>query len=432
MWERFSYYGMRSLLILYMVEFLLKPDQAKEVFGLGILRNALQSVVGPLSDQAFASQIYGFYTGLVYLTPILGGILADRIIGSKATVMLGAALMVAGHLLMAADRLFLLALMLLIIGVGMFKPNTTTQVGELYRSGDTRVDRAYSIFYVGINIGAFLAPLVCGFLGEEIAWSYGFVSAGFGMAIGMATYLFGLPFMPQTKSKIMVSELTDKEPKLEMSPFIRLLILFVPSALFWCAYEQQGNTIALWTREVIDRRVNLIFWHGEIPVSWFQSLNPILIFVLSPILIECWARLSRRGREPTTIRKLITGLVVLSLAYLSLAALASLKGPEHFTWVWLLPYFVLLTLSELHFSPIGLSLVSSLAPPRHRASLMAVWFTSIFVGNLLAGTLGGLWSGFSHSIFFFAIATLSAVGAVYLVMAQSSLKRVRASEIALT
>src|ERR1700751_2664938 len=183
MWERFSYYGMRSLLVLYMIGDLLKPEKAKNVWGLEALRNGLEAIFGPLSDQAFASQIYGFYTGFVYLTPILGGLLADRLIGRSATVLLGAGLMVAGHFMMASDRLFLVALFLLIVGGGTFKPNVTTQVGEIYAPGDRRVDRAYSIFYVGINIGAFFSPLVCGYLGERVAWHYGFISAGVGMAI---------------------------------------------------------------------------------------------------------------------------------------------------------------------------------------------------------------------------------------------------------
>lgn len=346
--------------------------------------------------------------------------------------MFGAVLMVAGHLLMAADRLFLPALALLIIGVGLFKPNVTTQVGELYRLEDARVDRAYSIFYVGINVGAFLAPLVCGYLGEKIAWHYGFLSAGLGMTIGMVTYLLGLPFMPEMQPKMVEPASTGKVFQLEVSAFIRLFILFIPSAIFWCAYEQQGNTIAIWIHEVIDRRVNLLFWQGEIPVSWFQSINPILIFTLSPVLIEYWTRLSRRGREPTAIRKLMIGLGVLSLTYLNIAALAWLKGSEHFTWLWLIPYFLMLTLSELYFSPIGLSLISSLAPPHRRGSLMAIWFTSIFIGNILAGTLGSLWSRFSPSQFFLGISVLSAAGATYMVIAQHSLGRAKGGGVALT
>ena len=196
MWERFSYYGMRALLVLYMVKYLLLPGHAENVIGLGALRHLLESMFGPLGAQPFSSHIYGLYTGLVYLTPIFGGILADRVLGQHRTILLGAALMAIGHFMMAFEPLFLFALTVLILGNGAFKPNMSAQVGGLYAPGDRRRDRAYSIFYVGINIGAFLAPLVCGTLGEEFGWHYGFTAAGVGMTIALAIYLCALPGLP--------------------------------------------------------------------------------------------------------------------------------------------------------------------------------------------------------------------------------------------
>ena len=193
MWERFSYYGMRALLVLYMVKYLLDPQRAGGVAGLGAFKTALEFVFGPLALQPLASQIYGFYTGLVYLTPIFGGLLADRVLGQRRTVILGAALMAVGHFMMAFEHLFLLALIVLILGNGAFKPNISTQVGRLYAPGDRRRDRAFSIFYVGINLGAFLAPLVCGTLGEELGWHYGFAAAGVGMTTGLVIYLCAAP-----------------------------------------------------------------------------------------------------------------------------------------------------------------------------------------------------------------------------------------------
>src|ERR1700680_5247871 len=180
---------MRALPVLYMVKYALQPAVAEQVIGLSALRRALEALFGPLDIQPFASQIYGFYTGLVYLTPVFGGLLADRVLGQRRTVILGAALMAIGHFMMAFERLFLLALVTLILGNGAFKPNISTQVGALYAPGDRRRDRAFSIFYVGINLGAFLAPLVCGTLGEELGWHYGFAAAGVGMTIGLAIYL---------------------------------------------------------------------------------------------------------------------------------------------------------------------------------------------------------------------------------------------------
>ena len=193
MWERFSYYGMRALLVLYMTKYLLMPDHAGKVLGLAGIKSALEAVFGPLDVQPLSSQIYGFYTALVYLTPIFGGLLADRVLGQRRTVVIGATLMAIGHFMMAVEQLFLFALLALILGNGAFKPNISTQVGGLYAPGDHRRDRAYSIFYVGINVGAFLAPLVCGTLGEKAGWHYGFAAAGVGMLIGLAIYLYALP-----------------------------------------------------------------------------------------------------------------------------------------------------------------------------------------------------------------------------------------------
>src|SRR5689334_21547769 len=245
MWERFSYYGMRALLVLYMVKYLFTPQSSGDVLGLAPFRHGLEFVFGPLAPQPLASQIYGFYTGLVYLTPILGGLLADRVLGQRRTVVLGAALMALGHFTMAFERLFLLALMLLILGNGAFKPNISTQVGGLYAAGDRRRDRAFSIFYVGINLGAFLAPLVSGTLGEELGWHYGFAAAGVGMTFGLAIYLFAAPSLP--KDALVRSKPSGKPMTIaERGSFAALLCLFLPVSLFWATYQQQGNTITLW------------------------------------------------------------------------------------------------------------------------------------------------------------------------------------------
>src|SRR5215468_7818880 len=189
MWERFSYYGMRALLVLYMVKYLFQPDRMDGVIGLATVRRTLEALSGPLDVQPLASQIYGFYTGFVYLTPLLGGLLADRVLGQRRTVIIGATLMAVGHFMMAFESLLLFALLALILGNGGFKPNISTQVGTLYVPGDPRRDRAYSIFYVGINLGAFFAPLVCGTLGEQAGWHFGFAAAGIGMTIALAIYL---------------------------------------------------------------------------------------------------------------------------------------------------------------------------------------------------------------------------------------------------
>jgi POT family proton-dependent oligopeptide transporter len=415
MWERFSYYGMRALLVLYMTKYLLTPEHAGSVIGLDGLRAALESVFGPLGPQPFASQIYGLYTGLVYLTPLVGGLIADRVLGQRRTVIIGAALMAVGHFMMAFEPLFLLALTTLIIANGAFKPNIVTQVGGLYAPGDPRRDRAYSIFYVGVNVGAFLAPLVSGTLGEQMGWHYGFLAAGVGMTIGLAIYLYALPALPRDEMHRLKDVGLDSAP-LERSDWhaiMALVVLFVPTTLFFAAYEQQGNTIALWADDYTDRTIDLLVWHGEIPVTWFQSFNPLMIFAFTPVIVGLWARQARRGREPSTITKMALGCFALALAYLIMMAAAWIAHGDEASWWWLLAYFVVLTVGELYLSPISLSLVSKAAPARMLSLMMGAWLATSFTGNLLAGWLGTFWSAMDKPTFFLMLAGVAALaGAV--------------------
>ncbi|MBO0750597.1 MAG: peptide MFS transporter [Bradyrhizobiaceae bacterium] len=414
MWERFSYYGMRALLTLYLVKYLLLPGMAGQVVGLAALKRVFESVAGSLDVQPFASAIYGTYTGLVYLTPVVGGMLADRVLGRRRTVIIGALLMAAGHFMMAFEPLLLLALLLLIMGNGAFKPNTSTQVGELYGPGDPRRDRAYSIFYVGINIGAFLAPLVCGTLGEKVGWHYGFGAAGIGMLIGLATYLAGTSHLPSERFDHderhgMIAPATDNRPldRDERRSIIALLILFVPVSLFWATYEQQGNTIALWADAYTDRTISLGFSSFEIPTTWFQAFNPFMIFAFTPLVIALWTRQAARRREPSTIMKMAFGCLGCGLSYLILALAARHAGAGKASWLWLFAYFVVITTAELYLSPTGLSLVSKVAPARYVSAMMGVWLATSFVGNFIAGWLGGFWSGMAKPDFFVMIAAVA-------------------------
>ena len=426
MWERFSYYGMRALLVLYMVGHLLAPERSGAVWGLTALRHGLESISGPLGTQPFASQIYGLYSGLVYLTAILGGLLADRWLGRRHTVALGAALMVAGHFLMAIEPLFLVALTLLIFGNGAFKPNIVTQVGGLYAPQDARRDRAYSIFYVGINIGAFFSPLVCGTLGESLGWHFGFAAAGVGMTIGLATYLIGGPSLPAEAPRPEPHAKPDDpapDPAALRRALLGLALLFVPSALFWAAYEQQGNTIALFAEQFTDRGLTLGPWHAEIPVTWFQAFNPLMIFAFTPLVVGLWARRARRGREPSTIAKLWIGCFGLSAGYVVLAAGAAASKGGQASWLLLLAYFVVITFAELYFSPIGLSLVSRMAPMRSRSLVMGLWLATSFTGNLFAGWLGSLWSSLPPARFFLVVAGVAALAGLLLVISRHRLRK---------
>jgi proton-dependent oligopeptide transporter, POT family len=404
MWERFSYYGMRALLVLYMMKYLLASERAGDVIGLAAFHAALESAFGPLATQPFASHIYGFYTGLVYLTPIFGGLLADRVLGQRRTVILGASLMAVGHFMMAFERLFLSALIVLILGNGCFKPNISTQVGALYPLGDRRRDRAFSIFYVGINLGAFLAPLVCGTLGEELGWHYGFAAAGIGMTTGLVIYLAGTPTLPKDAfARRAAAAPLDRQA---WQSIIALLLLFLPVSLFWATYEQQGNTIVLWSDQFTDRR--LLGW--EIPVTWFQAFNPFMIFAFTPFIVAFWRR--QGPREPSTVAKMSIGLLLNALAYLVMVAAALSGGGEKTSWLWLFGYFVVITIGELYISPTSLSLVTKVAPVSLLSMMMGVWLATSFVGNFLAGYLGTFWSSMSQANFFLMLAVISAAAAL--------------------
>ncbi|HKS87715.1 MAG TPA: peptide MFS transporter [Pseudolabrys sp.] len=402
MWERFSYYGMRSLLILYMVKFLLPEQGTHGVIGLDSLKRGLEVISGPLAPQPFASEIYGFYTGLVYLTPIFGGLLADRVLGQRRTVILGAALMAAGHFMMAFEQLFLFALALLILGNGAFKPNISTQVGALYPRGDRRRDRAFSIFYVGINLGAFLAPLVCGSLGEELGWHYGFAAAGVGMTIGLVIYLAAAPALPKD---VLARRETTGRPldAAGRRSIAALLLLFVPVSLFWATYEQQGNTIALWADQFADRNL----FGFEIPVTWFQAFNPFMIFAFTPLIVAIWRR--QGENEPATTVKLAVGCLLTALAYLVMMTAAWVAGSGKASWLWLLAFFVVITIGELYLSPTSLSLVTKVAPPSLLSMMMGLWLATSFAGNFLAGYLGTFWSTMKQPEFFLMLAGIAGV-----------------------
>jgi proton-dependent oligopeptide transporter, POT family len=432
MWERFSYYGMRALLVLYMVKLLLLPGHADNVIGFGALRYLFESMSGPLGVQPFSSHVYGLYTGLVYLTPVFGGMLADRLLGQHRTILLGAAMMAIGHFMMAFEPLFLIALTMLILGNGAFKPNMSAQVGGLYAPGDPRRDRAYSIFYVGINLGAFLAPLVCGTLGEELGWHYGFTAAGVGMTIALAIYLYAMPTLPPDElHKAMAAGIENKPlDRNERRGILALIALFVPTTLFWATYEQQGNTIVLWADDYTDRTINLILWHGEIPITWFQAFNPFLIFVFTPFIIALWAWQARRGREPSTVTKMSIGCFGVTLANLIMVAAAWQAAGDEASWLWLLAYFVVITLGELYLSPIGLSLVSKVAPARMVSMLMGLWLATSFTGNLIAGWLGSFWSSMDKTTFFLMVAGIALIASAVILAFDRPLRNVISDQAA--
>jgi POT family proton-dependent oligopeptide transporter len=358
--------------------------------------------------QERSSEIYGLYTGFVYLTPLFGGLLADRLLGQRRTVILGGVLMAVGHFLMAFESLFFAALLFLILGNGAFKPNISTQVGALYPPGDHRRDRAFSIFYMGINLGAFFSPLVCGTLGEKVGFHWGFAAAGVGMVIGLIVYLSGqrhlAPDLIMQKNE--AGQRRSQEP-MTREDWLKIGAIFAMMALtivFWSVYEQQGNTMALWADAHTDRMI----FGWEMPASWFQSFNPLMIFIFVPVLNVFWGRLDRGGREPSSIAKMGIGCILLASAFLILIPPARelAINPRASLW-WLTACAFVLTIGEIHLSPIGLSLVTKIAPARIVSMMMGVWFLSSFFGNYLSGYLGTFWEKMPKEDFFLLMFALS-------------------------
>jgi len=413
MWERFSYYGMRAILVLYLVNYLLLPGHVEQVFGYHAIKGLFESFAGPLDVQPFSSLIYGTYTALVYFTPLIGGYLADQVFGQRKTVIFGALVMAVGEFVLMLPSMLFVGLLLLIIGNGAFKPNISTQVGNLYKPGDSRIDRAYSIFYVGINVGATLSPFVCGTLGEEYGWNWGFFAAGVGMLIGLFTYLFAMRTLPAdnlTKSKAAPggkAKFTGDDWK----AVIALLAICIPAIFFWATYEQQGNTINLWAQDFMDRRLipGVVDW--EIPITWFQAFNPIMIVLFTPFIVALWGRQANKGTELSTPMKMSIGCLLVGVSYLILAGVAYLNHVDtggHAYWIWTAFYFVVLTLGELYLSPVGLSLFARVAPMQIVSLMMGFWLTTSFLGNFLQGYLGSFWSSMPKVHFWLMIAALAA------------------------
>jgi len=409
MWERFSYYGMRALLVLYMTQYLLvHADAGQPIFGYQAIKAGVSGFVhllgfpGEITSQVLASQLYGFYTGFVYLTPFFGGILADRVFGQKKSVYIGGVLMAIGHFLMASENLFFLALLFLILGNGFFKPNISTQVGSLYAQGDQRRDSAFTLFYMGINLGAFFSPFVCGTLGQKVGWHWGFGAAGVGMILGLIIYHFGRHELPDDyydqshkNKKVQKTEVTREE----WQRIFALVFLCAVNIIFWAVYEQQGNTMQLWA----DNHTDWNFFGWEMPSSWFQSFNPFFIFLLAPFLDMIWVWQNKRGKEPSSTTKMGIGCILLGLAFIvmifSAKGLTEGGNVKLSVW-WLIITSLVLTVGELYLSPIGLSLVTKVAPARMVSMMMGMWFLSSFLGNYLSGWIGGYYDIMSKQGFF--------------------------------
>lgn len=394
MWERFSFYGMRALIVLYMVQHLMYSTQQ-------------------------AGNIYGLYTGLVYLTPLIGGYLADRYFGQRKCIATGALLMVVGLFLLAfgPKSLFLLSLFFMIIANGFFKSNISSVLGLLYGNDNEKKDSAFTIFYMGINLGAFFSPLVCGTLAVKFGFEYGFAAAGVGMLIGFILYkLFEHKLLgdsglyPATKTQIKEDEIVETDIN-GKKRFVSLLVLMLFTIPFWVSFEQAGSSLTLFA----EYSTNRTFFGYEIPTEYFQSLNPLFIITLAPLISVLWGALRKRAKEPTSVEKFAIALFLISIAYVVLAFAGHLSLTSLVSPLWLVLGYFIMTVAELCLSPIGLSLVSKLAPRKFLSLTMGCWFLTSFLGNLIAGVWSGNYELMTPAQLFGVLAILSFVTCILLI-----------------
>ena len=385
MWEKFSFFGMRALLVYYMTKQL-------------------------HFSQGSSSLVYGAYTAGVYLTPIAGGIISDRWLGRHRAVIIGSLVMALGHFMMASEALFFPAMVMIAIGNGLFLPNLPSQVAALYAENDPRRASAYNVYYMGVNLGAFLAPLVCGTLGELYGWDWGFGAAGVGMCLGLAIYLSGSRWLPKDEARTArkaPAPVDDAATRVGLLVAIGLAVV-----VYRMAYEQTGNTLALWVDTSVDRHLGS--W--VMPATWVQSLNPMFVFALTPLLVASWQRRDTRSGAPRPLSRMAAGALVSALSWLALALVIHYDAARHaLTSVnWVIAFFALFTLAELYILPVGLGLFASLAPSRFRATTIAAWFLAAFAGNALSGVLGTAWDRMPPDAFFALTGAAAAVAGAML------------------
>lgn len=376
MWERFSFYGMRAILVLYLTKETLGDNPG----------------LGWTSSEALV--LYGWYTMLVYVMSIPGGLIADKWLGQKKTVFLGGLLIAAGQLILAVDNMvaFYSGLGFIIAGVGCLKPNISTMVGGLYKLGDPRRDSGFTIFYIGINIGAASAPLLVGYIGEVYGWHYGFGIAGVGMLLGQIVYVWGQKFLKDVGNFIPTSILEGNKvnkplTKIEKDRVIVLLISFLIVVVFWAAYEQAGGLMNIYTNMKIDR----MFLGWEIPASLFQSVPAIFVIIFGTIVATFWAKRQSKGKESSSLFKMAVGTIVMGTGFLMMtgAALEAQSGTKAML-IWLILSYLLQVIGELSISPVALSFITKLAPVKYASIMMGIYFAATGLGNKVAGLVGEL------------------------------------------
>ena len=418
MWERFSYYGMRAILTLYMVH------EHTATFNPGL---------GWSTGEALS--LYGWYTMLVYVASIPGGYIADKFIGQKKAVLYGGIILIVGQSILVVSDLwaFYTGLGLIILGVGLLKPNISTMVGGLYKKGDIRRDKGFTIFYIGINLGAFLSALIVGYVGEKIGWHYGFGLAGIGMTLGMIVYYMGFPYLKHV-GNFIGKDGTDEEKaamKQPLTPIERdrvkvLLISFLIVIVFWGAFEQAGGLLNIYAQSKTDRMLDfsLPLIGNEVPASWFQSLNALFIVFLGAAVASWWAKHKLKGKEASSLFKMAVGTIIMGIGFLFMtAATAQFEAEGSSAMYWLVLAYLFHTIGELSMSPVSLSFITKLAPVKYASIMMGVYFAMTGLGNKVAGLLGESAEGLGEFTVFTGIAVFTILFGVLLIALLKPLKR---------
>jgi POT family proton-dependent oligopeptide transporter len=411
---------MISLLVLYMVNQLLLPGHVEQIAGFAAFRNLIEGTFGPLSTQQLASQIFGLYAGFVYFTPVVGGWLADRFIGQRSAVVLGALSMAGGHVAMAFDRSFLLALLLLVAGSGLLKGHVSALVGGLYRCDDVvRRSRGFVIFSTAINFGAVTGPLVCGFLGSRYGWHWGFGLAAIFMLAGLATYLSGYRYMPAKIERQMLAAAPMSRSDWTV---VGALLAVMAIAIFQSiAYYQLANVLPIWLQQHGDLAIGSF----QIPIPWYASVDPLASMIAVPFLFAIWKRQAgRSGSEPSDLGKIGMGAFVCMAANLVLVVAIALAGDRPVLWIWPLAYCILQGIGFIYYWPTLLALVSRCAPAKVNSTMMGICFLVLFVANNLIGWVGTFYEEMTPLAFWALHAGIAAAGGFAVLLFARPLRRI--------
>ena len=428
LWERFSYYGMQILLGLYLTKYLFLPEHIGQVMGIDVVRTAVEHVTGPRTPLQLGLFISGLYAGLVYLAPIFGGLVADRLLGRTRTIVIGASLMALGHFLMAFEAAFLLAIACLLVGVGCFKGNIAAQVGALYRPDDKRNATAFQIFLMAVQIAVIGAPLVCGTLGEKVGFHWGFGAAGVGMLIGLATYLAGRGWLPPEPG-LKSGEATVHQPKLTRNEWGRLVLLvgLLPLLMLSIVGNQQFNIgFTVWS----DKHMDLMMFGWEVPVTWLQGVDAFVSSATMLMSIGFWSWWSKRHTEPDELAKMAIGSLIAAGGPALMAIAGQIVDTTHAKVgpIWTLAYTVVNDIGFANVLAVGLALYSRVAPKQIVGLVIGIYYLHLFIANTFVGWLGGFMDVMPNRDFWALHAALVALAGVLLFVARAMFGRLLSAE----